>query len=85
MGILYFSPEKRDFRKLSKLHAIKGYLGLDGPCKYVLTAKKGLFLGLLAAKRGFHAIRKTDYFELLAVLVAFHVCKLLSVRIFRTI
>jgi hypothetical protein len=39
--------------------------------KNVLTAKKGRFLGVLAEKRGFRALKKPFYFEFFGVLELF--------------
>jgi hypothetical protein len=50
-----------------------------------LTAKKSLFLGVLAGKWGGGAKQKAFYFALYHFLVVFLVCKLLSVSVFRAI
>jgi hypothetical protein len=75
--------KKRDFTNWRKLHAINGQSGLEHLQKYVLTAKRGLFLGVLAGKQGFRAGKKAFYFALFHVFVVFFFRKLLSVRIFR--
>jgi hypothetical protein len=58
-----FCPKKRDFRKFCKSHAINISLDPCRPRKNVLTAKKGLFLGVLAGKRGAKAMKKAFYFS----------------------
>jgi hypothetical protein len=67
------------------LLAIKAQPGLGHPQKYVLTAKKGRFFGVLAGKRGFWAIRKDDFFAFFHFFEAFSLCKLLPASIFQII
>jgi len=53
------------------------------PRKNVLTAKKGLFLAVLAGKRGFRAGKKAFYFAIFHVLVVFFFCMWLSGNVLR--
>jgi hypothetical protein len=80
-----FCAKKGGLRILCKLHAIKAKAGLGCALKNVLTAKKGLFLGVLPVKQEVRANKKAFYFELCHGLVVFFVCKSLSVRIFQKI
>jgi hypothetical protein len=59
--------------------------GPGSPLKNVLTAKKGLFWGVLAGKQGFCAIRKSDFFAFFHVWAVFCSCKWLSASLFRKI
>jgi hypothetical protein len=67
---------KRSFFR--KLHAINASPSLDHLPKYVLTAKKSSFWGVLAGKPGVDARKKAFYFALFHVLVVFSVCRSLS-------
>jgi hypothetical protein len=78
-------PKKRHSKIKCKWLTIKAKVGHGGALKNVLTVKKGLFLGLLAGKRGVGAKEKSLYFAFLHVLVTFCFCKLLSVSQFRRI
>jgi hypothetical protein len=51
----------------------------------VLTAKKSLFWGVLAGKRGSGAVKKTSFFALFHVFVVFLLYKPLSCKLFRPI
>jgi hypothetical protein len=50
-----FDRKKRVFSNLCKFLAIKAQDGPGHPLKNVLTAKKGLFLGVLEEKQGVRA------------------------------
>jgi hypothetical protein len=78
-------PKKRGIRNFCKFLSIKDKVRLNDPLKNVMTARKGLFWGVLAGKQGMLWRKKAFYFALFHVLVVFRVCKLLSVRIFRQI
>jgi hypothetical protein len=62
---------------------MKAKAGLDRAHKNVLTAKKGLFWGVFAGKRGVGMEQKAFYFALFRLLVLLCACKSLPVRIFQ--
>src|SRR5580658_4006098 len=72
--------KKRHFKKLCKLLAIKAQVGLAPPPKNVLTAKKGLFWGVLEEKRGGRALKKPFYFAFFRFLGTSSICKPLSIN-----
>jgi hypothetical protein len=85
MSSKFFLPEKARSQKFSQ---VKRHQRLTMPwprLKNVLTAKKGLYLGVLAGKQGTGREKKSFYFALFHVLVVFCGCKFLSVRTFRKI
>jgi hypothetical protein len=71
--------------KFCKLLAINAQPGQDRSQEYLLTAKKGLFFGVLAGKQGFWTIRKSDFFAFFHFFEAFSLCKLLPASIFQNI
>ena len=75
-------PKKRDFQRILQVTRHQRLTAPGPPRKYVLTAKKGRFLGLLAGKQGFWGGQKATFFPLFHVLVGFFVCKSLSGKIF---
>jgi hypothetical protein len=81
--MLLYPHEKRRARFRCKCLSLKAKAALARVNKYVLTEKKGHFLGPLAGKRGFSANQKTLYFALFHVLMHFRASKLLSASIFQ--
>jgi hypothetical protein len=63
----FFFPKNPHFRNQCKFLSIKTKHDLGRALKNVLTAKSGLFLGDLAGKQGFCALKKTLYFEFFRV------------------
>jgi hypothetical protein len=84
-GNFRFCPKNSGLRNFCKLHAINAKHSLGYFRKNVLTARMGLFLGLLAGKQGLCAKENAFYFAFFHVLMVFCVYKLLSVKIFQNI
>jgi len=67
----FFDRKKRRRQNQCKFLSIKAKAGLARALKNVLTAKKGLFWGVLTGKQGVGARKRAFYFALFHVLVVF--------------